>query len=144
MQGLAALAELGVTVYRRRPLGTPARQPGPHANLAAPPAAAVPGPAARITLPVAQPSAAPAPATAEGGLRLALGPGTQWPRLRAHLLKAWRASPAEANVADVVFGGRGKWLSLPSLGALAGNPALKRQAWQGLRALRRSGQIKPV
>lgn len=148
MQGLAALAELGITVYRRRPLGALARPPGPAAMPATPPTVA-PVPGVRAPSPVAQTTGAPALASAEGRLRIALGPGAQWPRLRAHLLKAWQASPAEAsaaeaNAADVVFGGRGKLLSLPSLGALAGNPALKRQAWQGLRALRRSGQLKSV
>jgi hypothetical protein len=133
MQGIRALAELGITVYRRRSLAAPvaAHVAAPAVQASAPRPAP---PAPRTSAPVAD----SVPAASVGQLSLAL-PGAQaLPRLRAHLLQAWAASETDTGQADIVFGGRGRLLALPSLGALAGNPQLKRQAWQALRALRRT------
>lgn len=137
MQSLAVLAELGITVYRPRAPETPARE------AAARPAAATAtaGPVRPAAPAGVQPATAPPAAAVPAGLRVALGFGSQWPRLRAHLLKAWQARDVDPAQADIVFGGRGRVLALPSLGALAGNPALKRQAWQAWRGLRRNGGV---
>lgn len=130
MQTLATLAELGITVYRRRALMA-AVQPVPAIPQQ-------PRPLPQVPTSVTASSEPPVAATVLSmGLSMAL-PGAQGtPRLRAHLLLAARATEAEVTVADVVFGGRGRLLALPSAGALAANPQLKRQAWQALRALRR-------
>jgi hypothetical protein len=130
MQDIRILTELGITVYRRRTLAAPVAVPAPVQA----PAPRMAPPPPRASVPLAD----AIPAATVGQLSLAL-PGAQTlPRLRAHLLQAWAASETDTSRADIVFGGRGRLLALPSLGALAGNPQLKRQAWQALRALRRT------
>lgn len=127
------LAELGVVRYAPRLRGhggsrlQPAEQPKPVDALVAVPAVVVPAPS--------EPALTPGKRTL---CFVAAGQGLNG--LRAHLLRAFAAVPCETQAdAEVVFGGRGSVLSLPSLGALAATPALKRQAWHALRALRRAG-----
>lgn len=131
MHALTALKELGITVYRPRPAAAPvSTQTVPTVQ-----------PIRGSTQPPDRPlPVKPATAAGPNEVRwtLALPGGDAWPRLRSHLLAAWQCDEAGVGAADVVFGGRGRMLALPSVGALAGNPALKRQAWQALRALRRA------
>lgn len=120
---LARLRELGIEVYQLRP--RTASKTAPAVTAATPPR-------------LAAPQAATGAAGIEPGVpRLRLGfAGSGFPGLRAHLLRACAAVESSTE-ADVLFGGRGKLLALPSLGALAATPALKRQAWGALRVLRR-------
>lgn len=126
------LTELGVVRYvprSRVAVSAELQSPAPAQALAAPRVAPTALPAARV---------APQAGMAFGTRTMRfVGPANAWVGLRAHLLRAFAGVEASTEV-EVMFGGRGNLLTLPALGALASNPALKRQAWMALRALRRA------
>jgi hypothetical protein len=155
LRHLQLLSECGVTRYlprSRAPVAVSAAEPAaltPVAAQARPtlPTSVVPTGAAPLGHVAAADSSNSNAAKAQDAA-LSFGPRSvrfagatgDWLVLRKHLLRAFAATEC-ATEAAVMFGGRGTLLTLPALGALAANPALKRQAWQALRALRRSTAV---